>query len=75
MPFCKTCGTYFPKSLGVCPTCNAHEVLHTQDEPPALAPEEQKKFLLRRWLSICVLVPGLIGFIYLIYYIMFQLKS
>lgn len=77
MPFCKTCGTFYPKSMGICPKCNANELLEQQADaaPPPLTPEAEHALKKRRWITIIVGLPMLIGLIYGIYYVVRQLQS
>lgn len=75
MPFCKTCGTYYPKSLGVCPKCNADELLLSAPEPEPLTQEEEKALRKRRWVGICIGIPAMIALIYLLYYIRMQFNG
>lgn len=78
MPFCKACGTYYTKSLGVCPKCNEAEVLaqlESEPTPPQEPPEGQRNALRRRWLGIVLGIPALIAFIYALYYIRMVLQS
>lgn len=67
MPFCKACGSFYTKSLGVCPKCNAEERLleynAAQAEHPA--PSETPKERKRRWITLVIGIPGLIVFLYL----------
>ncbi len=77
MPFCKTCGTFYPKSLGVCPKCNADEILLERRE--AVAPKEMKEedagMLGRRsWLQLLIGVPALILFLYGMFYMISRLS-
>jgi hypothetical protein len=70
MPFCKTCGTFYPKSLGVCPSATPTSCWNSKrtQYPPA-RPEAEYALKKRRWIAIIVGLPMLIGFIYGIYYI------
>ncbi len=77
MPFCKICGTFYPKSLGVCPKCNEKQILEEQPEavrPASLSEAEASRQRQRSWIGICIGVPALIGLLYGIYYVM-QLLS
>lgn len=66
MKFCKTCGTLYAASLGVCPKCNPilreHEE-QIEKDTNAPADAQQRK---RQWISICIGVPALILFLYLV---------
>lgn len=79
MPFCKKCGTVYPKSMGVCPSCNAKEqlALHQAQAQgvPYESPEEERAVKKRRWIALCIAVPGLIAFLYAIGYIMKSLSQ
>lgn len=81
MPFCKTCGTFYTKSLGICPQCNAETLLSEASalaSAPVDAPltlEETKRMRLRRWLGLCIGIIALIGLIYALYYIRMILQS
>lgn len=77
MPFCKTCGTFYTKSLGICPQCNAEALLSEASAPvnAPLPPEETKRMRLRRWLGLCIGIIALIGLIYALYYIRRILQS
>jgi len=69
MPFCKTCGTFYPKSMGICPKCNAEQILQEQPEgvrPLEMTEEELKEKRKRGWIGICIGVPGLIALLYVI---------
>ncbi|MDL2258492.1 hypothetical protein LJC42_05000 [Eubacteriales bacterium OttesenSCG-928-K08] len=68
MPFCKSCGTLYTKSLGVCPKCNAEQKMEEQNleaTPADESPAEAKRHTRRRWLAILLGIPALIVFIYL----------
>ena len=70
--FCKTCGSYYTKSLGVCPKCNAAEKLqeYQQSEANSFSGEPRERLLRRRWITLIIGIPGLIAFLYLMSYIM-----
>jgi len=70
MRFCKECGTPYTKALGVCPKCNAKAVQEEAGKTRTLTEEEAKVERKRSWIGITIGVPGLIGFIYVMYYIM-----
>lgn len=66
MKFCKTCGTLYTDSLGVCPKCNAAAAARAAEqakEPVAPVDAAQRK---RQWIAICLGVPCLILFLYLV---------
>lgn len=66
MKFCKKCGTLYGNSLGVCPRCNVTEAEQAATDSgiaPTPATKEQVK---RHWLAICLGIPGLILFLYLV---------
>ncbi|MDL2235551.1 hypothetical protein LJC07_05265 [Christensenellaceae bacterium OttesenSCG-928-L17] len=76
MPFCKQCGSYYTKSLGVCPRCNAGEKMEEYLQAQALddaareaESEPKSNMLRRRWVSLIIGVPALIAFLYLMAYI------
>lgn len=73
MPFCKKCGTFYPNSLGVCPKCNANDIL--AEQPPEIQYAEMDegeaaKHRRRAWIGILIGVPGFIALIYFIYLLM-----
>ena len=70
MPFCKKCGSFYTKALGVCPACNAEEQMRKQEEEHAQEKPEKNGSgeIKRRWTGILIFVPAMIAFIYLIIY-------
>ncbi|MDD3920219.1 MAG: hypothetical protein PHO41_03485 [Eubacteriales bacterium] len=75
MPFCKTCGTFYPNSMEVCPKCNAKVVQEQIEQAEAQAPstmteEEIKAARKKSWIQILIGVPAFIGLIYLLIWLM-----
>ena len=67
MKFCQTCGTLYTDSLGVCPKCNAAAAARAAEqakEPVAPVDAAQRRAPSR--IAICLGVPGLIRFRYLV---------
>ena len=64
--FCKTCGTLYTDSLGVCPKCNAAAAARAAEQATAPAPPADAAQRKRQWIAICLGVPSLILFRYLV---------
>lgn len=75
MPFCKTCGTFYTKSLGICPQCNADSLLTAAADSLPAPPQEPTHMRLRRWLGLCIGIIALIAIIYAMYYIRLKLQQ
>ncbi len=72
MPFCKTCGTLYNKKQGPCPKCSTSNIKY-QAKP--MSDEEALRLRKKAWVQILIGVPALIGFIYLIIYLMDLIKG
>lgn len=72
MPFCKDCGAFYTKSLGVCPTCNAEKKLEEYEalEREAQYAPKMGRESRKRLIQVAIFVPALIGLLYGMIYIM-----
>lgn len=70
MKYCKKCGVLYSGLLVQCPKCNT--ALEEYQEPAA--PEAPKEVKTRQWIAICIGIPALIGFMYLMASILARLS-
>lgn len=72
MKRCKQCGTFYSESNAVCPKCGI-ELPYADDSAElghqAINTEELRKQKIKSWILLAIGVPALIGFIYLVYFL------
>ena len=72
MKRCKQCGTFYYESNAVCPKCGI-ELPDADDsvdlDNQAVNAGELRKQKVKSWILLVVGVPALIGFIYLVYFL------
>ncbi|HOF94124.1 MAG TPA: hypothetical protein PKX46_02520 [Clostridia bacterium] len=74
MPFCKECGTFYTRSVGICPKCNEAELLKAHKEEACPNDEEHKQKAKASWLKLILGLPAFILFIAGLYYIWHSLS-
>lgn len=71
MKYCQQCGVLYSGELPACPKCNA--LLTDYDPPPG--PEADKSVRTRQWIGICLGIPALIAFLYLMAWLFLRLSG
>ncbi len=72
MKRCKQCGTFYSKANAVCPKCGIEFPAadgSNEFDNKEINTEELRKQKIKSWITLAVGVPALIGFIYLVYFL------
>ncbi len=72
MKRCKQCGTFYSESNAVCPKCGIEFPAANDSDDfdnRAINTGELRKQKIKSWMILAVGVPALIGFIYLVYFL------